>query len=438
MALIFCNDDGSNTSPYETWAKAATTFLVAVDFASAGDEIRVAADHSELAIGTVTFAFPGTSLEPNRVISVTFDTTTYNPFDNIQMATGGTGDMNITGDVQFYGISLEAGDEFRLNDANSRKYFEDCEIRLTRGASGKLEVGNSSGLALIELVNTDITWTGTNHGGIESTGSGIIRFIWRGGTLNVASTPTATLFQGNSRAKSIFLSGVDLSVLTGALVQVDINSAGVIEFHHCLINSSVALTIGTIDRPGTEVLMSGVDDTTGNDLYRMDYIDFWGSTVHDDVIFRDDGAKDPDGNNISWKMVSTANAVEFSEPTKSPPIPGKWLKTTGAKTFTVHIDYDSAIELNDDDIWIEIEYLSASADTESDLALDDRMADILATPAVKATSTEAWTGTGGFSNEKKRKLVATATVNRVGPIIARVCLAKPSVTVYIDPKIEVT
>ena len=181
--------------------------------------------------------------------------------------------------------------------------------------------------------------------------------------------------------------------------------------------------------------MSGCDDTTGNDLYRLEYVDYYGSIVHDDAIYRTAGAKDPDGNNISWKMVTTANAKEFSEPLISTPIV-KQIKTTGSKTFTVHVNWDSAIDLDNDEIWLEVEYLEASADVDSAFA-NDGLADILATPAAQATSTEAWTGTSGFTNENKQKLDVTVTVNRVGPVICRVHLAKPSVTVYVDPKVEV-
>lgn len=180
--------------------------------------------------------------------------------------------------------------------------------------------------------------------------------------------------------------------------------------------------------------MSGCDDTTGNKLYRLEYVDYWGSTVHDDAIYRDSGASDGAAN-ISWKMVSTANAREFSEPTKSPPIVA-WVDSIGSKTFTVHINRDNATDLDNDEIWLEIEYLEASADVDSALA-DDRITNILATPAAQATSTEAWTGTSGFTNENKQRLDVTVTVNRVGPIVARVCLATPSVTVYVDPKVEI-
>ncbi len=63
------------------------------------------------------------------------------------------------------------------------------------------------------------------------------------------------------------------------------------------------------------------------------------------------------------------------------------------------------------------------------------MADISATPVDHDNNTESWTGTSGFSNENKITLSVTATVNRVGPVIARVHLAKPSTTIYVDPLI---
>ncbi len=83
---------------------------------------------------------------------------------------------------------------------------------------------------------------------------------------------------------------------------------------------------------------------------------------------------------------------------------------------------------------LEIEFLEASADVDSAFA-DDRMADITATPTDQANNAESWTGTSGFANENTQEVAVTVTVNRVGPVIARVCLAKPSTTIYVDPLI---
>jgi len=77
---------------------------------------------------------------------------------------------------------------------------------------------------------------------------------------------------------------------------------------------------------------------------------------------------------------------------------------------------------------MEFEY--PGADAQGDLA-DDRAADLLATPAAQATSTALWTTTG-MSNPNMQKLSVTVTPGKIGPVTARVYLAKPSTTVYVN------
>ncbi len=436
MADIFCDDGGSNTAPYETWAAAATTFLVAVDAASAGDRLMIGHDHNEDPGGSVTYAFPGTAASPNVVLSALSSaggsTVTYTVASGVQLDTDTSGNFDIVmnGHAHVYGFNMIVGDDFISSGSPARIILEDCEIELT-GTSSNVTTGSASGQNVFELRDTDLNYSG---GGASSGFSmnSPVNLRWSGGTISWSGTQPTALFDAFDEMTLVHLSGVDLSAISSALV--DVSSAGDINFemHHCLLHASVALTTGTIASQGTTVLMSGCDDSTGNDLYRLEYVDFWGSTVHDDAIFRDDGASDGD-NPISWKMVSTANAVEFSVPTKSPPI-YSWIDATGSTTFTVNLNWDSASDLQDDEVWLEIEFLEASADTDSAFA-DDRMTDITSTPADQDNNSEAWTGTSGFSNENQQEVAVTATVNRVGPVIARVCLAKPSTTIYVDPLI---
>ncbi len=440
MAIVFCNDDGSNTAPHETWAKAATTFLVAVDFASAGDDIHIGADHAETP-GTVTYAFPGTKTAFNRVISVTVDTTTYNKADNVQIdAAVTTDDVTITGHVQFYGVSIKIGDDLNVNQAASEmQVYDDCLLELTR-VSSFFALGSTSGGAHTIFRNTEVNFSG---GG---TGSGIsprgMKFDWYGGKLSWTSTQASGgVFRTIDRNTTMSVSGVDLTDITDTLVNLSGADLYTASFHHCLLASGVSLT-GTVGQPGASALMSGCDDTTGNDLYRLEYVDFWGSTVHDDATFRSGGASDGT-TPISWKMVSTSDAVEVTEPTVSPPIV-EWIDSTGSKTLTINCLWDSATDIQDDEIWVEFEFLSASADVESDLASDRLLtnrsveADILAAPADQTTNSDAWTISPSMTNANKFQLNATVTINRVGPVIARVYLAKPSTTVFVDWLIVVT
>ena len=432
MANIFCNDGGSNTAPHETWAKAATTFLVAVDAASAGDDIIIGADHAEDPGADVLYTFPGTAASPNRVISSTVGAASvilYNKADNVQIDnSGGQRDISVGGFVQFYGISMKVGDDFNTI-SQQNVLLEDCIIELARVNNAQLQMGNSNGECNIVFKNTDINFSGggaSSNFGIGNTGN----MTWNGGTLSWSGTQPTALFNGASRTFRVNCAGVDFSSISSSLLDVSDSAQISLELHHCLLNSSVSLTTGTILVSATRALMSGCDDTTGNDLYRIEYVDYWGSTVHDDVIFRDDGASDGT-TNISWKMVSTANALEFSEPTKSPPIYA-WVDITGSTTFTVNMNWDSASDIQDDEAWLEIEFLEASADPDSAFS-SDRVADITTSPADQTNNSEAWTGTSGFTNENQQELAVTVTVNRVGPVIARVCLAKPSTTIYVDP-----
>ncbi len=434
MAIVYCNDGGSNTSPYDTLAKAAVVFLTAVDFASAGDDIYIGMDHAETPGADRTYTFPGTAAAPNRVISINTTTEAYDKADNVQIDNStGVFDITIAGHVKFYGISLKVGDNFVCTASPQDVLFDDSVIELTRDNGSVFSFGSAAGQNILKLHNTDVNFSG---GGANTRFSpkdaGI--FEWHGGVLSIGGTPGNLLFDVMDETVFVSIAGVDLSAEPNNFFDVSDAADILAELHHCLINSAVSLTSGTIASAGTKILMSGCDDTTGNDLYRFEYVDYYGSIVHDDAIFVTTGGASDGTTPISWKMVTTANATEFSEPLISPPIV-VWVDGTGSKTFTVQCLWDSVTNIQNDEIWLEVEFLEAAADTDSAFA-NDGLADILATPADQTTNATAWTET--LTNDNEFAIAVTATVNRVGPAICRVHLAKPSTTVYVDPKVTVT
>ncbi len=428
MAIVYCNDGGSNTSPYDTLVKAATTFLVAVDFASAGDDIYIGMDHAETP-GAVVYTFPGTAAAPNRVISINTGTENYDKADNIQVAA--TDNVTIRGFVKFYGFSISTTDGMFSTITNNSILFDDSIIEFT-GASKEWRVGNSDGRHSLTLNNTSLNWSGGGaNSGFQSWQS--THFKWHGGVLSWSGTQPTILFNSIAKSVHVDIAGVDLSAVTNPLIDlsdlVDMKAS----FHHCL-KSTGAVTTGTINSVDTEVLSVGFDDTTGNNLYDFEYVNYYGSIVHDDAIFVTTGGASDGTTPISWKMVTTANAKEFSEPLISPPIV-VWVDGTGSKTFTVQCLWDSVTDIQNDEIWLEVEFLEASADTDSAFA-NDGLADILASPADQTTNSTAWTET--LTNDNEFAIAVTATVNRVGPALCRVHLAKPSTTVYVDPKVTRT
>jgi aryl-phospho-beta-D-glucosidase BglC (GH1 family) len=119
-----------------------------------------------------------------------------------------------------------------------------------------------------------------------------------------------------------------------------------------------------------------------------------------------------------------------------------WNDTTGvSKTATIEIVSDGASALNNNQVWMEIDYLGSSA---TPLATRATNAPNFVTAAAAVTSSTAlWpnaTGTGpnGSSTWQIQKLQISFTPQLKGPLIARVFVAKASWTVYVDPMITVT
>lgn len=171
--------------------------------------------------------------------------------------------------------------------------------------------------------------------------------------------------------------------------------------------------------------------SSANNTYSLHEDCYEGTIDHNTTIVRTGGASDGT-TALSLKMVSSSTVVDNYNPLSSPSI-NSWTNSTTSKTFTIEGVWDSATNIQDDEIWMELEYPANNTDGLGAIAKDKCA--ILGTPADQTASTETWTGTGGFSNENKFKLSVTATPGKAGPITARVYLAKPSATVYIDPKI---
>lgn len=426
MADNYCDDGGSDTSPYETLAKAANLWNTVVPVMSADENLFVVDDTVDTDTASLTLAFPGTIGAPNKVVSIAAADESYSKASVPNLERTSAGDITITGHVYFYGPYIAVGDDLLLNGADMHQHYEDVTIKLT-GTGSSIQMGNGSGGNSVEFKNVDVNWSNSGNGIAPVA---IINFVWDGGTISFTGSMMTYLFEANSRRGNITVRNVDMSVITTQLVDMSGIDPYTVVFANCILNSGVT-PVGTIGCRASTFMMVGCDDTTGNNIYRIFKATYWGTVVDSDAIYRTAGASDG-VTNISWKMVTNANAVEFSEPLISPWFPGFWINSTGSKTYTVHIDFDSATDLDDDEVWLEIQYLGTAANTQLSLK-DDRMADFQATPAAQATSTEGWTGTGGFTNENKQKLEVTATINRVGYYMARVMLAKPSTTIYVDP-----
>jgi hypothetical protein len=298
----------------------------------------------------------------------------------------------------------------------------------------------STGAGMITIGNggfTDGSYTEFNNTTVSFSAVG--QKIDMAGTLRWRNTPSALLgtiptnlfYPSSTRGGIVECIGVDFSAAGSGKTIVGANSAGVSQtfrFVDCKLDPAVtksavptSLSSGEIDfiRSGS----TGVNYTVFR--HRLS-----GTLDHETTIVRTGGASDGT-TPISWKVVTTANCT-YSMPFECPPI-AIWNDTTGsAKTATVEGIWGGGAVPNDDDIWLEVEYLGDASSPQGSF-VNDGKATVLTTAAAQTSSSETWGG-----STTKFKLNVTFTAQQKGWIYARVKCAKASSTFYIDPKITLT
>lgn len=430
-----------------TWAKAELT-AAAVDAAdAAGDRWLFDYRHSESTPGAITLAVAGTNADPSQMISVTQSGASGASACTAGaiIATTATSGNNITvnGSFYAYGLTLKPGAGGGVNasislaqTAGNIQTWDTSTFDLnTTGAGSSLSIGTSANQQQTEVLwkLCDLKFGATGHGINLSN-----KFRWDGGTvLSGTSTPSGALFRcTNSGEPAIgYITGVDFSNFSSGLnlVSVTAGPAGTVVFRNCKMPSGWNGSLITTPAIGMRAELYNCSASDQN--YALWVEDYAGSIKHETTLVKTGGASDGT-TPISWKMATSANAEYPAIILRSPEIQ-KWNETTGsAVTVTVDFLRDSATNLQDDEIWLEVEYLGTSGFPLSVFA-DDAAADVLATPADQATSAATWTTTG-MSNPNEQKLSVTFTPQEKGLIIARVCMGVASTTVYVDPVLQVS
>jgi hypothetical protein len=434
-----------------SWTDAYTNLAAAISGKSHSDRIFIANDHNHsYGAASQTLSFPsgapssGTCFQiicvdrAGSVPPVAADVTT----GAVERCTSGSVTLRLEGHAYIEGVEFRTNDGGNDNGASlallisanapGALYFKNCILRHAGGTSnsGSIIFGVShaqSRESLIVMDNTNVQFNSVNQtwtiGG---------RVIWKGGSL-LGTAPTNMLRVRIGQHCHLTAYGVDLSLAGSGknLSLVSTGANGLMEFINCKLGASVTPVSGSSNGPGgVRVDFVNCDDADTNHRFARH---MWGgSIVQESTIVKSSGASDGT-TALSFKAVSNSNAgIAF--PLLAAEIFG-WIDSTGSKTFTVEIVTDN-VTLNDDEIWLEVEYLGTSGVPMSVIG-NDRRATVLTTAAAQASSSVTWTTTG-LGTPTKQKLEVTGTVNEKGPFVARVYLAKASTTVYIDPLVTVS
>ncbi|WP_426442403.1 hypothetical protein [Bradyrhizobium genosp. P] len=224
--------------------------------------------------------------------------------------------------------------------------------------------------------------------------------------------------------------GIDLSALgsgktifgsfgtvTGAVTASLIN---------CKLNASVTVGGNPTTQAGSYFVHncdSGATNTR-NEVYA-----FEGTETTELTMVRGGGASDGT-TAAARKIVTTANA-KFKDPYSASPI-AIWNETVGSSiTMTLFGIWGGGPVPNNDDFWIEADYLGSSSQPISSRATSSK-SDPLAAGSALSSNSSSW---GGSTTAFKTSVTITPQLK--GYIYVTPKMAKASTTLYVDPKLMV-
>ena len=439
MATYYLNSAGSNTAPYDTWAKAATTLTAAIAAATAdGDIILAHKVHTEEVAVDTTY----TPLAHISIVCVDKDAS------NV-LATMGTaawiGNSTVNRSVTFSsqkrvymnGLTLRtagaSADQLHIGLQDQTHYeLENCYLwQGNTQTSSHLKLG-PQGTAVNSYVRLrGCTFRlGATAQSISCSGSVDIE----GGSLSADGASPVSLFRGPMESHGgtwCNVVGFDMSHCTGNVIGDITGNSMEWRLYGCKLGTGFTLAAAQTSngKSGGRVF---VQDCHSGDTHGIfGYADGLGSVVSDTGLYFTSGYAGQ-----SWKIVTTANA------STNAPFITPWLHryhdaTTSVTPYLEVLRDGSATAFTDAEVWGDF---SAKVTTGSTLAslFTDRMAP-LGAPAAQAAGAglASWTGEGGTAWSGKVGAGAALTPAEAGYIRARVCVGLASATVYVDPQIRV-
>ena len=433
MATYYVDSNATGLDDGSSWTDAWTSITSTLTIAD-GDTVLVASDHSEEHTGlTINF---GTST-PSYLVSTNKTTGTYEAGAEI-LAGAGNYSVTLQFNARIHGVTFQTGDQMSLKTgANGRQ--EHYEVTFNGRPSSIAFSWNGMGLSglnfdseeLIKFVKCTFDFTygyGKSYYG-RLTLVSASALIQECTFIDAASVVVMGASQRMSPSAKI--SNCDFSSVNGltSLAWQGGADSSKVHFNNCKLPSPYNLMFAAITGKNFEVSGSDCDDGVISSQEGISFkTTFYGEQTTSIAAHRTSGANDGT-KDFSWEIVSNANAIETYSPFESPEI-SRYVES-GPQTITVYIA--GSASLNDDDFWVEVESPSEEVSPTSQGKFRTTKSLPPNTPAALTSDTSSWTGTG-VGTKQKIEVAISPTV--AGTVTVRCYLAKPSTTVYVDPKIS--
>lgn len=443
MADYYVKSGAAGSADGSSWTNAYTTIKAAVEARSAGDRFFVSHQHAETQASNMNITSPGTAANPQHILCVNDGATppTALALTATATATGGFA-VTLVGSFYCYGVQFYSGSSGNAislflgssGAGSSIQFYEKCQFYCptTFASATGIQLGGNADFDVHNIIwkNCDVKFGVSGHG--------IINFIanlrWDGGSVLSGSAALTSLLRGGGigRRNLMIIEGVDLSNIgTTAGILIEGTNAANVMLRNCKLPASWSGTLvqsGTITPAHRSEMWNCDNDDTQYKVWIEDYA----GTIREEATLVKTGSAAAQ----SIKMTASANAEYPGITLRSPEISRRNTAVGSSKTVTVDILHDSATNLKDNEVWLEVQYLGTSGFPISTF-ISDAKTDVLATAADQTTSSATWT-TSGMSNANKQKLAVTFTPQEAGYFQAVVHLALASKVIYVDPDLQVT
>lgn len=453
MATYFVSASGSNTAPYDTWAKAATSLQTALTAATEnGDVVVLQYDNVPTADKEVTAATTWTFAGNASLISARNDGgSSYTPAamgTTYWLGNSTTGfSITVAGGFACYifGVTFRtagtAGVVIAISGSdNAYHTYEQCYFwsgTTSTSSSARIAMGENSGWNNYAILRdcklrfghaANSFYIGNGHVVMEKT------------SIAAESISPSTLIKpGTTRAPSgAVFHGCDFSAVTSTLIGASTSGVSEYFFRQCKLGSGVVvLETQTVTNPSSIKGVHILDCSSADQHYHYEFHNTLGSLVTDTGIYANDGAKYDGTNGCSWKIVTSPNA------NRNAPFVTPWITKYNATLSSMSpymevLRNGSATAYTDGQLWFEISAKTVTGSTEANIYQD--RCPLGGTPVNQDTGMglASWTGESATAWSGKLQVLSAITPQEIGDIAARIAVAEPSVTVYVDPTIRGT
>jgi len=398
VTVYYVDDGGSNTSPYDTWAKAATT-LATIDAipAAAPDIVRVDSTHVESGGTAFNWAFAdGVILISTNSADDSYQTMVVGG-GSIGTTTGTTADVTLNGGASWKGFHFKTADIFFVGTTGDSLLLTECKIEFLN-VDNHIDFSNS--YFNLRLIDCDIK--------MEDSGAdnqnGIFAAQGDGGSLLMIGGSVTGLEKEwvvhDHYSRNIEFRGVDFSTTGTTAASFRWNKSGNSEIRTKLVGCLLPDITITDDTPTGQGIVEiyRCDAATNNEPWRTEKVEENGIIKTNAATYKTGGYSEPaPTDTLSWEVFAQGrlNATGNEYPFFSFPI-RVWYDATVNKDVEIEIlvaKASAAVAPTEYDMGV-IMYTLASA-TSTLITPNHVMDDVL--NASPTAYTESGTGGDGWT-----------------------------------------